>query len=114
MSLKWVCETERRDKWPGVVQDNFGKNLTRQTWEEHLELGKHLYRGTSVYYEFPPIADSKITKQTRFDPKYASVPIITDPGLFRSLFSKFKKSEFHMYTHFSYIELAPSAFTTGA
>jgi hypothetical protein len=39
LSMKWVCERERRDAWPGIVRDNFGKSKTPQTWEEHVEQG---------------------------------------------------------------------------
>lgn len=54
LSLKWMCETERKAEWKGYVLDNFGKVRVRQTWTEHLHQAKKL-DSLQAYYEFPPI-----------------------------------------------------------
>lgn len=111
MSLKNVCETKRKSKWPGLVQDNFGKKRTAMTWEEHLGLGKKVEKYLTTYYEFPPMAASELTGQKRWDPEYSSTPIVTDPIEFEKLFSKVDKKQFLMYTHFTYVEVDRSAFS---
>jgi hypothetical protein len=109
LSMKWVCERERKDAWPGIVRDNFDTTRTSQTWEEHVKQGDEAERKTKYYYEFPPIAHEKFTKQMRYNSKYASQPIVTRQSDFDKLLPKLPAIEFKMYTHFSYIELNEDA-----
>lgn len=112
-SLKWVCERVLKNKWRGTVPDNFGKVNTRQSWAEHLRLGDHLKKVVNVYYEFPPVASSSLTGQKRYKPARASAPIIWDKSEFHLLFGRYKKEEFIMYTHFTYVEVIRDAVGTG-
>lgn len=109
MSMKWVCERERRDEWPNEVRDNFGQIHTKQTWEEHLKLGEEAAKKTRIYYEFPPIAHQNFTKQTRYIGKYSSTPILLSNGDFDLWLRQLPLSEFGMYTHFSFLELKEDA-----
>lgn len=104
LSLKWVCERTLRDKWPGKVPDNFGRTLTPQTWETHVEQGEFLRDNLQVYYEFPPILSSALSGQTRFDPARSSDPLIESYFDFLRYFSKVPLSLFSEYTHFTYVE----------
>ena len=109
LSLKWVCERERRDAWPGIVRDNFGKTKTPQTWEEHVKQGDEAERKTKYYYEFPPIAHEKFTNQTFYNSKYASQPIVTTQSDYDKLIPDLPAIEFGGYTNFVYVELKEDA-----
>lgn len=105
MSLKWVCELTRKDEWRGVVKDNFGKVWTQQTWEEHLELGQVLAKHVRYYYEFPPIAATKLTKQTRFDENRVTRPLVHDKNLLLSLVGRQPNDEYNFYTQLCFVEI---------
>ena len=109
LSMKWVCERERMDAWPGIVYDNFGKTKTPQTWEEHVKQGGEAERKPKYYYEFPLIAHEMFTEEMRYKSKYASQPIVSTQSDNNNLIRKLPADEFAMYTHFSYIELKEGA-----
>lgn len=105
MSLKWVCELTRKDEWPGIVQDNFGKTSTHQTWEQHLELGKTLGKYLRYYYEFPPVASTRVTKQNRFDESRVTRPLVFDKNLLVRLVGRQPNAEYNFYTHLCFVEI---------
>ncbi|PXF47682.1 hypothetical protein BWQ96_02544 [Gracilariopsis chorda] len=105
MSLKWVCERSRKSLWQGTVRDNFGKNKTSQSWEQHLELGERLNSSFRTYYEFPPLASSSMTGQTRYDELHSTPAIVTDRAFFDKHLSRFDKRQFAGYTHLCFAEL---------
>ena len=109
MSLKWVCERERKHLWRGSIRDNFGRNRSSQSWEQHLQLGDRMKSSLKTYYEFPPVAASAFTNQTRFDERHATPPIVTDRKFFDTHLAALGKQEFSMYTHFSFVELLPQS-----
>jgi hypothetical protein len=105
LSLKWVCERQRKDEWPGVVKDNFGQTQFPQTWEEHVAQGDEAEHLTKYYYEFPPVSSEEFTKQTRYNRNYTTTPILLEKYDHERLVPKLPAIEFNMYTHFSYLEL---------
>jgi hypothetical protein len=109
LGMKWVCERERKDAWPGAVLDDFARKTTPHTWEEHIKQGEEAERKTQFYYEFPPIAHENFTKQTRYDSKYASHAIVQTESDFNKLVPKLPLGEFGIYNHFSYVELKEDA-----
>ena len=105
MSFKWACELERESEWPGVVHDNFGKEHINLTWSEHLQHADYLRKALKVYYEFPPIASSELSGQTRFEPTRTSAPIVTIKKFFQqSGLAELHPRELAGYTHFLYVE----------
>ncbi len=105
LTLVLFAERRLKNKWKGTVPDNFARIHRQQSWEEHVRLGERLKETLKIYYEFPPIAASRLTGQKRYDPRRASTPIISDESVFLRLFSSYKKDEFAMYTHFLYTEI---------
>ncbi|KAL7572288.1 hypothetical protein ACA910_017887 [Epithemia clementina (nom. ined.)] len=77
MSFKWVCELERKSEWPGAVRDNFAKSKIPLTWEHHLLHAHYLPKILQTYYEFPPVASSELSGQTRFDPSVLQLPFLS-------------------------------------
>lgn len=70
-----------------------------------MKQAKYLEKALMAYYEFPPVASSELSQQTRFDPRYTSTPIVTDDTFFTDHLSSLKKDEFGSYTHFAYVEI---------
>ena len=106
-SFKYVCEVERRSEWPPHIPDNFGKIHIPLTWEKHLEHANFLKTALVQYYEFPPVATSELSGQTRFDQRVTSTPIVTDAASFNMLLASIHKDELTGYTHFAYVEIDP-------
>lgn len=104
-SMKWICETEGEDQWLGYVSDDFGKKKTEMTWQKHLEEAKNFGDFIKYYYEFPPIATSNITGQTRFKESRSNIPLISDNVTFSAYLGGMDMNEFHFYTHICYTEL---------
>ena len=104
MSIKWVCERTRANLWPGFVLDNFGKYRIKQTWKEHLDMGEQLKENVQEYYEFPPLATSECSGQTRFDEKYTTKALIDDEEEFGKISKGLHEDEFFSYTHFLYVK----------
>jgi hypothetical protein len=110
MSFKWVCELNRKEKWPGMAKDNFG-HLTypNVTWEQHLNHASFLPSVVVQYYEFPPVVASELSGQKRFKPEFTSKPIVSDAGYFqrKGLSTLRDEHELEGYTHFLFIEIDP-------
>lgn len=107
-SFKWVCKTRRSSQWPESVNDNFAHTKISMTWEKHMEHARFMSKVLKTYYEFPPVALTELSGQTRFVPEYTSAPIVTDRDFFQKHLSSFEKVELNGYTHFAYVEIDPS------
>ena len=122
MSFKWTCEllltsspsssllrNSAPAAWPGAVPDNFNRQKIPVSWEQHLRHAHYLPIVLQTYYEFPPVAASRLSGQTRFNPEITSTPIVIDDGYFNaSGLSALDRDEFGGYTHFAYLELKPN------
>eukprot|EP00567_Pseudictyota_dubia_P002691 CAMPEP_0197445512 /NCGR_PEP_ID=MMETSP1175-20131217/10714_1 /TAXON_ID=1003142 /ORGANISM="Triceratium dubium, Strain CCMP147" /LENGTH=377 /DNA_ID=CAMNT_0042976483 /DNA_START=218 /DNA_END=1351 /DNA_ORIENTATION=+ len=112
MSFKSVCEVERESLWTGKVLDDFARIEAPMTWTKHMEQVAFLKKALVTYYEFPPTASSELTRQKRYDPRYTSAPIVTDPGFFEEHLAKYNRwhnwGELTSYFHFSYVEIDPA------
>lgn len=104
LSMKWLCEVNDKDTWPGSITDDFGSVHRNQTWDDHLKQSHEIREKVNTYYEFPPVAISSITGQTKFQPYRTSSPLISDPKLFNRYLGKFSKDEFYHYKHICYVE----------
>lgn len=96
LSMKWLCEVKRKDKWLGFIRDNFGKVRVPQTWNEHIEQSEEL-KTIKFYYEFPPV----------FKPKSRIRPLLSNYSLFMDHVGDVGKneSEFRSYAYLCYVEL---------
>lgn len=108
LSLRILCERDRRTEWPGEVADNFGRNNTFQTWRQHVAQGDYFAEHTAVYYEFPPLAADNLVTRKAADRFSISTPIIDDPQRFRQLFPAVPEWEFEQYRHLAYAQLRPT------
>lgn len=98
-SLRHICETRRRNEWPGYAPDNFGKIKKRMSWDEHLAQGRQLKDTLQIYYEFPPVTDHYLKISG------TSKPVVTERGEFDSLFKGFGTWEFSNYHRMAYAKL---------
>lgn len=106
MSFKWVCELKRQSEWPEVVSDNFNREKIPVTWDQHLKHARYLPKVLRIYYEFPPVASTELSGQTRFNPLESSTPIVSDRAFFEeSGLSSLDLGELSGYTHFVYVEI---------
>lgn len=108
LSMKWLCEIERKDKWTGIVLDNFGRKKIAQTWEEHISQTKQLEEKIKHYYEFPPIVPQSISRSARwaYDESHAAPPLLTDVDDVISIVGQeYIKEELSFYVHLCYVEL---------
>lgn len=80
VSMKWLCEVDRKHLWTGKVKDNFGKRVTSQTWNEHLVQANEVREKVKYYYEFPPLVPQNISKSERYayDEEHAAPPLLNN------------------------------------
>ena len=105
-SLKWVCEVERREEWPGKVRDNFYTTEISKSWEEHLEDGRRLGGLLKYYYEFPPVVNPWLIGSNKVLAKEAAPPIVSDIREFRKYgLDKFERGEHEQYSYFAIVEI---------
>jgi len=105
LSLRWLCEMDGKERWPGWVADNFGRNRTRQNWEEHLMDAEMLRKRVKYYYEFPPVVSSELSAQTRFDERVTNEALFTTKEEFDRELAGVTAKEMNMYTHMAYVEI---------
>jgi len=105
LSFRWLCEVSRKDEWPGIVRDNFGRNVSRQSWQEHMLDVRMIRKRIKYYYEFPPLVSSFLSNQTRFNGNETSQAIFTTQEEFDRQLADIDRKHLHFYTHFAYVEI---------
>lgn len=108
LSMKWICEIERKDMWSGIVLDDFGRKRIPQTWKEHISQTKELHEKVKHYYEFPPIVPQRISRSARwaYDENHAAPPLLTDvEDVISIVGQEYIKEELSFYVHLCYVEL---------
>lgn len=97
LSMKWLCEVNRKEKWFGFVKDNFGKVKIPQTWDEHIQQTKEL-NSIKFYYEFPPV----------FGLNRKIVPLLSSYSTLLDYVGDIGKNEweFRSYAYLCYIEFS--------
>lgn len=105
VSMKWLCEVERRERWRGVIPDNFARKKDNQTWDEHMaqtEIIKHRVR---FYYEFPPFLSQNVSNTTMYVDTEAAPPLLQDEDMALELVGSEYFDELKFYQHISYVQL---------
>lgn len=103
--MKWLCEVERVNEWKGFVLDDFGKERTSQTWEEHIVQVNIIRQRIKSYAEFPPVVSADIAKPRVYIPNDATDPLISDKKEFEKLCGRENINELIDYHHICYVEL---------
>lgn len=106
VSMKWACETRRKEKWKGIVSYDMGSSIERQTWEEHEKIAMNTVRAwVHLYYEMPPIVSARLSGSTRFDDASTSAALISSVGELRAVFgTDLDVSDLKGYKHTCYVE----------
>lgn len=109
-SMKWACEKTRKSAWRGSIKDDFGRVKKNLTWREHEEFGKEMQEKIRAYYEFPPIATTRISgmnlKGYTSDEGHRATALLSDKRRFDAVdFAGLDMHEFRVFTHPTYIEL---------
>lgn len=96
LSMKWLCETKRKNEWRGYIVDDFGKTYLPQTWEEHIKQTEQLQK-IKFYLEFPPV----FGKHRKIE------PLISDSLTFSRLVGNIARndSEFRSYAYMCHLEI---------
>lgn len=76
-SFKWACEVKRRSQWPGYIPDNFNHGKRNFTWQQHADCGVNMERQLKSYYEFPPLADSKVSGLSFIKDSLRATPLLS-------------------------------------
>lgn len=97
LSMKWLCETEGQQTWPGYVKRNFGRRNETQSWEQHMRHATQLKHQVKYYVEFPPIMAAR---------KFSSRALVEDRQVFEQLVGPISKQllEFGVYAYICYVE----------
>lgn len=105
LSMKWLCEVDRRERWRGVVTDDFARKRVNQTWDQHMKQTEILRHRVKFYYEFPPILSQNVSNATMYDDAEAAPPLLEDEKVAKKLVGREYVDELKFYQHISYVEL---------
>lgn len=106
VSMKWACETRRRDEWKGTVSYDMGRSIEAQTWEEHEKIAMNTVRArVHLYYEIPPIVSARLSGSTAFDDALTNTALVRSVGELRAVFgTDLDVSDLKGYEHTCYVE----------